>query len=271
VCSLGVSPGSSIRANRAHSRDQDAGAFLSKKLSGRTHLCDALGHNLREFAAERGAYGSIDVTKMHENYVLHGSTSSAAAMEVADGIVSSADTRGKKLRRDAVWAIELVFTALPKTNGDLRKYFADCTRWAEEEFKAPLLSSVVHLDQGAPHCHVLLVPLVDGKMNGGKLYGNKFQMMARLTSFYEAVGKRYGLNRPQPRIKQPLAIRADLLQRCRDFLSEGRRLSSKQIDTILNRFQADPLPLAESFGVVFSGVRVKPGSFVDRMTSPVGT
>lgn len=248
---VGAIRGSSIRAKRAQGRDQDAGAFLSKKLSGRAHLGEALGHNLREFAAERGAYGSIDVTKMHENYVLHGPTSSAAAMEIADGLVSSADTGGKKLRRDAVWAIELVFTALPKTSGNLRNYFEDCTRWAEEEFKAPLLSSVVHLDQGAPHCHVLLVPLVDGKMNGGKLYGNKLQMVARLTSFYEAVGKRYGLNRPQPRVKQPLAIRVDLLDQCALFLSEGRRLTGKQIQVILKRFQADPLPLAECLGVVF--------------------
>lgn len=251
--------------------NQDAGAFLSKKLNGRSHLAEALGHNLREFAAERGAYGSIDASKMRDNYVLYGPTSSEAAMEIADRIVSSADTGGKKLRKDAVWAIEFIFTALPKTNGDLRKYFEDCTWWAEEELKASMLSSVVHLDQGAPHCHVLLVPLLEGKMNGGKLYGNKLQMVARLTSFYDAVGKRYGLTRPQPRVKQPLAIRADLLQRCADFLSEGRRLTGKQIETILKRFKADPLPLAESFGVALSGKRVKPDSFIGIMTGAVGT
>jgi hypothetical protein len=42
---------------RSHA-DRDAGAFLSKKLSGRSHLVEALGHNLREFAVEHGAYGN---------------------------------------------------------------------------------------------------------------------------------------------------------------------------------------------------------------------
>ena len=95
-------------------------------------------------------------------------------------------------------------------------------------------------------------------------------MVARLSSFYEAVGRHYGLNRPQPRVKQPLAVRAELLQRCADFLSEGRRLTGKQIETILKRFRADPLPLAKSFDVVAGGKRVKPGAFIDMMTRPVG-
>lgn len=264
--------------------DQDAGAFLSKKLNdrdyvdgngiplgGRFHLEVALKHNLRELVAERGPYGNIDLNRTADNYILRGPSMSVDAMAEADKVVSSADTGGKKLRKDAVWGIELIFTALPKTGADFRSYFEDCTRWAEEEFKVPVLSSVVHLDQGAPHCHVLLVPLIKGKMNGGRVYGNKATMVARLSSFYEAVGKRYGLSRPQPRVKQPLAVRADLLQRCADFLSEGRRLTGKQIEMILKRFQADPLPLAESFGVALNGTRVKPNSFIGIMTSAVGT
>jgi hypothetical protein len=255
--------------SRLHA-DQDAGAFLSKKLSGRSHLGEALGHNLREFAAERGAYGSIDASRMGDNYILRGPGTSAVAMTIADGIVGSADTGGKRLRKDAVWAIELVFTALPKTNGDLRQYFEDCTRWAEEEFKVPMLSSVVHLDQGAPHCHVLLVPLVAGKMNGGKLYGSRATMVARLSSFYEAVGKQYGLNRPQARKKQPVSERSVLLQRCADFLAQVSTLTGKQIQTILKAFRMDPMPLAESLNVVSAGRRAEPGSFVDMMTRPVG-
>jgi len=253
---------------------QDAGAFLSKKLNGRSsvtgrtyldedgsplsnrrHLKVALRHNLREIVAERGAYGNIDLSRVSANYILRGPATSSDAMIVAEKIVRSADTRGKKLRRDAVWGIELIFTALPKTNGDLRLYFEECTQWAAEEFNVPVLSSIVHLDQGAPHCHVLLVPLIAGKMNGGKVYGNKAKMVARLTSFYEAIGKRYGLNRPQPKQKLPYVVRMGLLQRLADALSEGRRLTGKQIEAILKPFRADPLPLAEILGVVSGGRR----------------
>lgn len=248
--------------------DQDAGAFLSKKLTGREyldsrgeslggrfHLEVALKHNLRELLAERGTYGNIDPSRTPNNYVLRGPSTSFDGMAEVDKIVSSADTGGKKLRKDAVWGFELIFTALPKTGGDLHSYFEACTRWAEQEFGVPVLSSVVHLDQGAPHCHVLLVPLFKGKMNGGKVYGNKATMVARLSSFYEVVGKRYGLSRPQPKDKLPAAERNGLLQRCADFLSEGRRLTGKQIEAILKPFKADPRSLAESFGVLQGGWR----------------
>lgn len=260
---------------------QDAGAFLSKKLNdreyldgkgeprgGQFHLEVALKHNLRELLAERGPYGNIDPSRTPNNYILRGPNNSVDAMVEVYEIVSSADTGGRKLRKDAVWGIELIFTALPKTDGDLYSYFEACTRWAEEEFKVPVLSSVVHLDQGAPHCHVLLIPLLNGKMNGGRVYGNKATMVARLSSFYEAVGKRYGLNRPQPKEKLLAAERKGLLQQCADYLSETRRLTAHQIETILKAFQENPLPLAKSLNVERCTKRFKPGSFVDIMTSP---
>jgi hypothetical protein len=250
--------------------DYDAGAFLSKKLNGReyvdangqprggrNHLESALKHNLRELSAERGPYGNIDPIKTPYNYILRGPSTSMHAMVHADNIVSSADTGGKKLRKDTVWGIELIFTALPKTNGNLLLYFEDCTNWAENEFKVPVLSSVVHLDQGAPHCHVLLIPISNGKMNGGRIYGNKATMVARLSSFYECVGKRYGLNRPEPKTtrKQPYAVRMGMLQRLTDFLSEGPKLTGMQIEALLKPFRTHPQPLAKIFGVEWGGRR----------------
>jgi hypothetical protein len=187
-------------------------------------------------------------------------------MGIAKGIVSTADTGGKALRKDAVVGIELIFTALPRTKGNLGEYFADCTRWAETDFKAPLLSSVAHLDESSPHCHVILIPLVKGKMNGARLYGGKTQMSARLSSLYETVGKRYGLTRPEIRVKQPLGQRRLLLQRCSDALAKTI-LTGKQIQTLLKPHKADPLPLAKILGVAVRGERVEPGSFISLMTA----
>lgn len=245
---------------------QDPGAFSSGKLSGFLHLQAALRHNLREIAAERGPYGNIDSRRTCNNYALHGPDTSTAAMGIAKGIVSTADTGGKALRKDAVVGIELIFTALPKTKGDLNEYFADCTRWAEAEFKAPLLSSVAHLDESSPHCHVILVPLVKGKMNGARLYGGKTQMSARLSSFYETVGKQYGLTRPEIRVKQAPERRRLLYQRCADFLARTA-LSGKQIQALLKPHKTDPLPLAKIFGVLTWGERNEPGTFIDMMTA----
>jgi hypothetical protein len=271
-------------ARRSHGIEQNGNAFTSKKLNGRDktghiildedgkpmtprrHLEVALKHNLREIVADRGPYGNIDPCKIACNYILHGSDTSVAAMADAAQIVSTADTRGRKLRSDTLWGIEVVFTALPRADADLRSYFADCTKWAAEAFKVPVLSSVVHLDQGAPHCHVLLVPLIAGKMNGGKVYGHWPKLVARLSSFHEAVGKRYGLNLARLKKKLPPSERKTLLQRCADYLSDGPRLTGHQIETILKAFRDDPSPLAACFDVVKGGRRVERNSFTDRMT-----
>lgn len=278
-------PTSAKNSQSSYGVEQNGNAFTSKKLNGRDqtgriivdedgkpmsprrHLEVALKHNLREIVADRGPYGNIDPCRMAYNYILHGSNTAIAAMADAAQIVSTADTKGRKLRSDALWGIEVVFTALPRTDADLRSYFADCTKWAAEAFNVPVLSSVVHLDQGAPHCHVLLVPLIDGKMNGGKVYGHWPKLVARLSSFYEAVGKRYGLNRAQPKKKLPPAERKTILQRCADYLSEGRRLTGHQIETILKAFRDDPFPLADCLDVVTGGRRVERNSFIDMMTS----
>jgi hypothetical protein len=243
-----------------------AGAFSSGKLSGFSHLQAALRHNLREIAAERGPYGNIDSNRTASNYTLQGPETSTAVMDIAKSFISTADTGGRVLRKDAVVGIELIFTALPTTKGDLIQYFTDCTRWAEAEFKVPLLSSVVHLDESSPHCHVILVPLVKGKMNGARLYGGKVEMSARLSSFYKAVGKRYGLTRPEVRVKQSLEKRRFLFQRCVDYLSK-KMLSASQIQALLKPHRGDPLPLARSFNVVLRGERAAPGSFADIMTA----
>lgn len=74
----------------------------------------------------------------------------------------------------------MVFTARPASGGHLRTFYEECTRWAESHFGVQVLSSVVHLDEGAPHCHVILLPLVDGRMNGARLYGG-IKYLERLT------------------------------------------------------------------------------------------
>lgn len=262
--------GSSLNTEEVGNRGRNAGAYSSKKLSGRAHLEVALEHNTRELFAKRGPYGGIKADKVRDNYMLFGPETTAAAMEIADNFVSSADTGGRKLREDAVWGIELVFTVSSGSNIDFRQYFEDCVRWAQEEFKVPMLSAAVHLDQGVPHCHVILVPLIDGKMNGGWLHGHPAKLSARLSRFYAQVGQRYGFIRPRSRQKLPAEQRNTLFQRCADFLSASSTLTGKQMAALLEPFKRNPLSLAECFGVVSKGLRIEQGSMIDLLTSPAG-
>jgi hypothetical protein len=91
---------------------------------------------------------------------------------------------GKRIRKDAIWGIEVVFTGHPKNGTDFVTFYEACTTWAESRFGIEALSSTIHFDQGSPHCHVILLPLINGRMQGGKLHGNRGQLIERIDNFY---------------------------------------------------------------------------------------
>jgi hypothetical protein len=63
-----------------------------------------------------------------------------------------------------------------------------------------VLSAVIHLDEAAPHCHILLLPLVDGRMVGNKLIGGRPQLLAMQGSFHETVAFKHGLRKAPARM-----------------------------------------------------------------------
>ena len=61
--------------------------------------------------------------------------------------------------------LEIIFSLRPHSPIDGRAFFTDALAWAEIYFQhAPIVSAVVHCDEVANHCHVLVVPIVDGRM-----------------------------------------------------------------------------------------------------------
>lgn len=132
-----------------------------KKLSGQNVVRVAAKHNLREIQAEVGAGEHIEPTRMHLNQVVVGP--SVAANVVADGERLMEEAGVGKLRRDAVRAIEIVIS-LPLVNTvDQSVFFSDALNWVRDYYNVPILSAVIHLDESAPHCHVLLLPLIGGR------------------------------------------------------------------------------------------------------------
>jgi hypothetical protein len=163
-------------------------------LSGNGKLLAAARHNKRAIQRELGAAGHIDATKMNLNYALLGDATPEAVAAKAKSILQSLGII--RLRKNAVSAIEIVCSLPVHTQIDHRAYFTDCSQWAAGQFGADNLLSV-HLDEAAPHCHVLLLPLLDGRMQGSALMGNRQTLQARQTHFYEQVSQRYGLQKPQ--------------------------------------------------------------------------
>lgn len=75
-------------------------------------------------------------------------------------------------------------------------FFSDCTKFFAERYgKENIISAVVHLDETTPHMHLNLMPITsDGRLCSKQLF-DKPQLQQLQTDFYEAVGKKYGLQR----------------------------------------------------------------------------
>lgn len=57
-----------------------------------------------------------------------------------------------------------------------------------------LISAVVHMDESTPHLHLNLIPVIDGRLCGKRLFDRK-ALHNLQTELYEAVGKKWNLQR----------------------------------------------------------------------------
>lgn len=75
-------------------------------------------------------------------------------------------------------------------------FFSDCTSFFEERYGTEnVISAVIHMDETTPHMHLNLVPITkDGRLCSKDLF-DKSQLRQLQTDFYNAVGKKYGLQR----------------------------------------------------------------------------
>ena len=75
------------------------------------------------------------------------------------------------------------------------RFFADCTEFFSERYgKENVVSAVVHLDESTPHLHFNLMPVTNGRLCAKELF-DRNALRNLQTDFYEAVGKKYGLER----------------------------------------------------------------------------
>ena len=76
-----------------------------------------------------------------------------------------------------------------------KQFFADCTDFfSERHGKENVVSAVVHLDESTPHLHLNLMPVTGGRLCAKELF-DRTALRDLQTDFYEAVGKKYGLER----------------------------------------------------------------------------
>ena len=233
------------------------------KIKGSGHLLAAARHNKRELQAEHGASGYIDASLTRLNYCIAGEQTAQAINARAQRM--RADVGATKLRRDAVQAIEVLFS-LPVDRISVReRYFADCTRWIGERFGHDnILSSDVHLDEAMPHCHVLVMPLRNGRMQGSGMIGGRKQLIAIREDFHSKVGTLYGLSKGMPRLtgQRKKTVAENVIER---LLSDSDALTRSCIWlTVRNAIERDPGPFAVALGLDIPPASSK--SFVEIFT-----
>lgn len=219
-----------------------------KKLIGHNIVVSAAKHNKRAIQAEIGESGSrIDPTRSHLNCALAGPSSAADVGLMAKTLMAEAGI--VKLRKDAVKALEIL-VSLPINHGlDEIDYFKTSTAWIGQYFGGHILAADIHLDEKQPHCHVLILPLVNKRMNGSNIVGGPKQLLAMQKQFHLDVASRYGLAKAPARLtgtaKQ--AAIAKVLQGLRE--TSDSALSSSVWATIRAAIENEPGPFVEAMGI----------------------
>jgi len=228
-----------------------------KKLKGGGIITVAARHNRRVIQTEIGATGSIDPTRSNLNETLMGPSTADDVGKLAKNLMAAAGVG--KLRKDAVTGLEAVFSLPPGHPLDDRAYFTDCTAWAGKYFGGAqnLLSADIHRDEAQVHCHILILPLVNGRMMGSDLLGGKQKLLAMQTAFHEAVASRYGLSKAPARLAgatKQVAAKA-VLQKLRDTADAA--LQSKVWATLRDKIENDPASFLLALGIEPETVKKK--------------
>lgn len=229
-----------------------AAFFRLKKLKGGGILLAAARHNRRTIQAELGADSHINPARSHLNETLCGPPSPDAVAQQAKGAMQAAGVG--KLRKDAVVGIEAVFSLPVGHPIDCRQYFAQCVNWAGAQFggAANILSADIHHDEAQPHVHVLLVPLVNGRMVGSDMVGNRQTLLALQSKFFDEVARPFGLTKPPARLMGAAKTEAAARVITTMKASNDPALKSAAWAVIRAAIENDPAPFVAALGVVIT-------------------
>lgn len=239
--------------------------FRLGKIKGENGVLAALKHNKRTLQVERGAGANIDTTRSSLNYSLTGEQTPEAIARYAKAQMILAGLENP--RKDMVRAVEVLFS-LPndRHKQNTRPFFTDCYDWIKHIFAGELLSFDVHLDEGAPHAHAVILPLINGKMQGSDMVGGTGNIMRLINMFHNDVARHYGLSRSDKRRLSSLnkqAIEKLVLSK----LKTDPAMQSSVWACFRDAIHDDPLPYAQMLSISMNMRKENIKSFVDHKRS----
>lgn len=230
-----------------------------KTLAGKSIVLAAAKHNLREIVAELGTDSHIDVTRIQDNIVLSGRETAAGVAGYEAELLASTEFI-RPMRKNTVRAIEIIFSLPADSTINYRDYFTASTEWARAYYGLQVLSSIVHLDESHPHCHTLLLPAKNGKMQGSSLVGGKQDLAKANADYFKHVAEPFGLMRPK-REKRPGSIERKRLAKCiiKVLQSDRDTLNQPVVkDALFDLIQTSPQVLAMCLGIESPATTDKP-------------
>jgi len=165
-----------------------------EKIKSRVSLVREAMHNSRE--------------QMPPNAISERSGNNAPTQHLETVMAKFDRMKPEKIRKNAVLALSFLATfsssALSQpedfiqTSGFTKRFKGLTELWVCKHFggEANVLQSSMHFDELVPHCHLLVVPMHEKKLNARFFCGgDKHRMKEFQDSFYEEVGKPLGLIR----------------------------------------------------------------------------
>ncbi|WP_395406352.1 plasmid recombination protein [Pseudoduganella sp. UC29_106] len=240
-----------------------------QKLTGKGIVGVAARHNHREILAELGGTPgcAIDPSRTPMNKVLAGAANAAGVVGEAQALMGAAGIR--TLRKDAVRALEIVISLPNESAIDQDAFFSDAVRWAGATIGAPILSAIVHRDEPAPHAHILILPLIEGRMVGSDLMGNRSKLQALQADFQLKVARRYGLARQPAPARLSASQRREAIDLAFAALEANSGLQTSLLRVLLEPHRGNPEPLLLALGITLPKAKKKAkDTFVGIMTRP---
>ena len=221
--------------------------FRLGTIKGKNGVLVALQHNKRILQAERGACANIDATRTPLNYCLAGDSTPQDIATLAKVQMLKAGI--EQARKNGVMAVEVIFSLpIDRHKQDTKPFFTDCYEWLKQTFEGELLSFDVHLDESAPHAHALILPLINGKMQGNKLVGSTGNLMRLINLFHADVAKHYGLSRSD-RKRLNECDRQSIVKLVLSRLKADSVMFSGIWACVRDAISRDPLPYAQTLGI----------------------
>jgi len=156
-------------------------------------------HNCRLIAQEIGGYGIIDGRRTPLNLeliTLDGNSYEEAVIAILRSIGLDLDHYSYR-KKNRGYAVELIFSVTAGHRCDFNSMYADSLVWLRDYYpESHIIHAVVHHDEDTPHMHVILAPIVIGRLDANAVCGYKGISNKRNISLFEYLDKRYGLTFP---------------------------------------------------------------------------